>query len=61
MKKEQKDVIDIPKRVSIQKIDRGLVVKALYENNGDIEKAANQLGISTRTLRNKRKAYDICW
>jgi DNA-binding NtrC family response regulator len=58
--KELNDAVDIPICMSVQEIDKELIMKALYENDGRIKMAANQLGISTQTLRKKRKAYGIC-
>lgn len=40
-------------------VERHYILNALEETHGNRTHAANQLGISVRTLRNKLKSYDI--
>ncbi len=45
--------------LSIQEKEKDLIVKALEKHNGRRKKAAEELGISERTLYRKIKEYDI--
>ena len=45
--------------LSIQDKELELIIKALERNNGKRKAAANELGISERTLYRKIKQYDI--
>ena len=45
--------------LSIQDKELELIIKALERNNGRRKAAANELGISERTLYRKIKQYDL--
>ena len=45
--------------MSIQDKELELIIKALERNNGRRKAAANELGISERTLYRKIKQYDL--
>jgi DNA-binding NtrC family response regulator len=45
--------------LSIQKREKDLIIKALHKHEGRRKKAADELGISERTLYRKIKEYDI--
>ncbi len=45
--------------LSLQKKEKDLIIKALQKHNGRRRKAAQELGISERTLYRKIKEYDI--
>jgi len=49
----------IEESLSIQKKEKDLIVKALQKYEGKRKKAADELGISERTLYRKIKEYDI--
>ncbi len=51
------EVID--ENLSIQKIEKDLIIKALERHKGKRKNAAKELGISERTLYRKIKEYDI--
>lgn len=62
---EDYDVEDIeleearPESLSLQNNEKELIVKALEKHNGRRNKAANELGISQRTLYRKIKQYNL--
>lgn len=62
---EEYDVEDIeleearPESLSLQNNEKELIVKALEKHNGRRNKAANELGISQRTLYRKIKQYNL--
>jgi DNA-binding NtrC family response regulator len=45
------------RRVTIEEMEREMILHALSETNGNQEAAAARLGISARTIRNKLKRY----
>ena len=46
--------------LSVREMEKDLILSTLGELRGNRTKAANMLGISGRTLRNKLKEYEIC-
>lgn len=46
--------------LSVKEVERELILKTLDELKGNRTSAADILGISVRTLRNKLKEYDVC-
>lgn len=62
---EYEDVEDVeveetkPETLSLQNNERELIVKALEKHNGRRNKAADELGISQRTLYRKIKQYNL--
>ncbi|TVQ92664.1 MAG: sigma-54-dependent Fis family transcriptional regulator [Bacteroidetes bacterium] len=56
----EEDTTDfIEESLSIQKKEKDLIIRALQKHNGRRKKAAEELGISERTLYRKIKEYDI--
>jgi len=49
----------LEENLSIQKKEKDLIIKALQKHDGRRKKAADELGISERTLYRKIKEYDI--
>ena len=58
---EDIDLVEEPKEnsLSLQNNERELIVKALEKHKGRRNKAANELGISQRTLNRKIKQYNL--
>lgn len=56
---EINDVIPVPESLSIEGKEIELIKKALNKYNGRRKKAAQELGISERTLYRKIKQYDL--
>ena len=48
-----------PETLNIENVNRQLLIKALERNGGNRKKAAEQLGISDRTLYRRLKQYDL--
>ena len=48
-----------PEMLNIENMNRQLLIKALERNGGNRKKAAEQLGISDRTLYRRLKQYDL--
>ena len=44
---------------TLEEIEKQIIIKTYYKNNGRMEKTAGELGISRRTLLNKIKKYEI--
>lgn len=56
----EEDTTDyVEENLSIQKKEEDLIIKALQKHSGRRKKAAEELGISERTLYRKIKEYDI--
>lgn len=56
----EEDTTDyVEESLSIQKREKDLIIKALQKHEGRRKKAADELGISERTLYRKIKEYDI--
>jgi transcriptional regulator with PAS, ATPase and Fis domain len=56
----EEDTTDyLEENLSIQKKEKDLIIKALQKHDGRRKKAADELGISERTLYRKIKEYDI--
>jgi len=51
--------VEVEESLSIQDKEKDLIIKALQKYNGRRKKAAEELGISERTLYRKIKEYDI--
>lgn len=45
--------------MSLEEVEEALVEKTLNANDGNITKSAEQLGITRKTLRNKKEKYDL--
>jgi DNA-binding NtrC family response regulator len=45
--------------LSLEEVEKGLIIKALKKHNGKRRPAAKDLGISERTLYRKIKEYNI--
>jgi DNA-binding NtrC family response regulator len=56
---EPKDMVDDEENLSLEDNEEGLIRKALLKNNGRRKKAAQDLGISERTLYRKIKQYEL--
>lgn len=56
---EIKDAVHVPESLSIEDKEIELIKKALNKYNGRRKKAAQELGISERTLYRKIKQYDL--
>ncbi|MEK7375132.1 MAG: sigma-54 dependent transcriptional regulator, partial [Thermodesulfobacteriota bacterium] len=54
-----KDSFDIPYGISLDEMERALIVKTLVETRGNRTRASEILGINRRTLQNKLKEYEI--
>jgi two-component system response regulator FlrC len=57
MNEERKKTIEIAPGMSVKEMEEELICKTLREVNGNRTHAADMLGISIRTLRNKLKEY----
>jgi DNA-binding NtrC family response regulator len=55
----QEDPAAIQGAKSMQEAEKSMIVQALKDNDGNRTKAANQLGISRRTLHRKLNDYDL--
>lgn len=49
--------VAIPRLTTIEEMERHMILKALDESDNNQQRAAEQLGISARTIRNKLKKY----
>ncbi len=52
-------IVDIPEGVRIEDEERRHIINALHLTQGNIQKAADLLGMSERTLHRKCKEYTI--
>jgi DNA-binding protein Fis len=50
---------DIPYGISLDEMERALIVKTLAETGGNRTKTSEILGINRRTLQNKLKQYAL--
>jgi len=57
--KEQGQAIDFPAGISLEEVERALILKTLEETGGNRSRAAESLGINRRTLLNKLKEYGM--
>jgi len=55
----ERDGFDIPYGISLDDMERALIVKTLAETGGNRTKTADILGINRRTLQNKLKRYAL--
>jgi two-component system, NtrC family, response regulator HydG len=58
-REEGKDALAIPAGMSIEEVERALIVKTLDETGGNRTRASEILGINRRTLQNKLKQYGL--
>jgi two-component system, NtrC family, response regulator HydG len=58
-REEGKEALAIPAGMSLDEVERALIVKTLDETGGNRTRAAEILGINRRTLQNKLKQYGI--
>lgn len=56
---DAENIEEIEPLVSLQEKEKEMIIKALERNSGKRKKAANELGISERTLYRKIKQYDL--
>jgi two-component system, NtrC family, response regulator HydG len=56
---EGKDAFAIPAGMSLEEVERALIVKTLDETGGNRTRASEILGINRRTLQNKLKQYGL--
>jgi len=56
---EDEDAFAIPTGISIEEMERALIVKTLDETGGNRTRASEILGINRRTLQNKLKEYGL--
>ncbi|MCX8069692.1 MAG: sigma-54 dependent transcriptional regulator [Thermodesulfovibrionales bacterium] len=56
---EKKDRVIIETAYSVKEMEKELILKTLKENNWNQKRAAEILGITSRTIRNKLKEYGI--
>ena len=52
-------IVDVPEGVRIEDEERRHIINALHLTQGNIQKAADLLGMSERTLHRKCKEYTI--
>lgn len=57
---ESEQVVEVPAEVSMQKVEKKQITKALIECPDKVSAAA-KLGISLESLNGKIKEYGICW
>ncbi|MDO9230321.1 MAG: helix-turn-helix domain-containing protein [Syntrophales bacterium] len=55
----ERDGFDIPYGISLDEMERALIVKTLAETGGNRTKTAEILGINRRTLQNKLRQYGL--
>ena len=55
----ERDGFDIPYGISLDEMERALIVKTLAETGGNRTKTAEVLGINRRTLQNKLRQYGL--
>ena len=55
----ERDGFDIPYGISLDDMERALIVKTLAETGGNRTKTAEILGINRRTLQNKLRQYGL--
>ena len=55
----QAPVKELPESLSLKKKQREFIVRALQKHNNNRKRAAEELGISERTLYRKLKTYEI--
>lgn len=51
--------LDLPSGISLQEVEKALILKTLEDTGGNRTRAAEILGINRRTLQNKLKEYGI--
>jgi two-component system response regulator HydG len=51
--------IELPSGISLQEVEKALILKTLEDTGGNRTRAAEILGINRRTLQNKLKEYGI--
>ncbi|HFS66951.1 MAG TPA: sigma-54-dependent Fis family transcriptional regulator [Flavobacteriia bacterium] len=56
---DAENIEEIEPLISLQEKEKEMIIKALERNSGKRKKAANELGISERTLYRKIKQYDL--
>ena len=56
---EPEETVNTNENLSLEDNEEGLIRKALLKNNGRRKRAANDLGISERTLYRKIKQYEL--
>ncbi|OHE17154.1 MAG: hypothetical protein A2X96_10850 [Syntrophobacterales bacterium GWC2_56_13] len=56
---QEKDDFTIPSGISLDEMERALIVKMLAETGGNRTRTAEILGINRRTLQNKLKQYAL--
>jgi two-component system response regulator HydG len=56
---QEKDDFMIPSGISLDEMERALIVKTLAETNGNRTRTSEILGINRRTLQNKLKQYAL--
>lgn len=57
--REESQAIDFPSGISLEEVERALILKTLEETGGNRSRAAEILGINRRTLLNKLKEYGM--
>ncbi len=58
-RKEEGQTLDFPSGISLEEVERALILKTLEETGGNRSRAAEILGINRRTLLNKLKEYGM--
>jgi DNA-binding NtrC family response regulator len=56
---EAEEIKNEPETLNIEDVNKQLLIKALERNGGNRKKAAEQLGISDRTLYRRLRQYDL--
>ena len=56
---KESQAIDFPSGISLEEVERALILKTLEETGGNRSRAAEILGINRRTLLNKLKEYGM--
>ncbi len=57
--KKEIELLTLDEELSLKEVERRIILKALVREKNNRTKAAQSLGISVRTLRNKLKEYQI--
>ena len=57
--RDESQILDFPAGISLDEVEKALILKTLEETGGNRSRAAEILGINRRTLLNKLKEYGI--
>jgi len=57
--RDESQILDFPAGISLDEVEKALILKTLEETGGNRSRAAEILGINRSTLLNKLKEYGI--